>query len=402
MNRHRFMFATGIENSYPNIILPDGTRKRVDEMEKTGHYKYWKEDFALVKESGMDYLRYGPPYYRAHTGPGQYDWSFSDDAFKELERLKITTIVDLCHFGVPDWLGDFQNPDWPEHFAEYASEFAKRYPDLKYYTPVNEIFIAAMFSGQYGWWNECKSSDFTYVTALKNLCKANALAMLAIHKIKPDAIFVQSESSEYFHAEHPGVRPVADFLNRKRFLSLDLTYGHELDVTMYRYLMEHGMTEKEYNWFMEQQLKTKCNCIMGNDYYITNEHMVHENGSTSPSGEIFGYYVITHQYFRRYKLPVMHTETNITEPLSVHWLKKQWANVYRLRQDGVPIMGFTWYSLIDQVDWDSALRNDAGNVNSLGMYDLDRKIRPLGREYINLIKQWKHVLDEEGYGVPLL
>jgi beta-glucosidase/6-phospho-beta-glucosidase/beta-galactosidase len=120
------------------------------------------------------------------------------------------------------------------------------------------------------------------------------------------------------------------------------------------------------------------------------------------SGEVFGYYVITHQYFRRYKLPVMHTETNITEPLSVHWLKKQWANVYRLKQDGVPILGFTWYSLIDQVDWDSALRNDAGVVNSLGMYDLDRKIRPLGKEYINLIKQWKDVLDTEGFGVPLL
>ena len=45
----KFMFSTGIENSYPNIILPDGTRKRVDEMEKCGHYKYWETDFMLVK-----------------------------------------------------------------------------------------------------------------------------------------------------------------------------------------------------------------------------------------------------------------------------------------------------------------------------------------------------------------
>jgi len=39
------------------------------------------------------------------------------------------------------------------------SAFAKRYPYLQFYTTINEIFIAAMFSGQYGWWNECKS-DF--------------------------------------------------------------------------------------------------------------------------------------------------------------------------------------------------------------------------------------------------
>jgi beta-glucosidase/6-phospho-beta-glucosidase/beta-galactosidase len=402
MNKHRFMFTTGIENSYPNIVLPDGTTKRVDEMEKTGHYKYWKEDFALVRESGMEHLRYGPPYYKTHLGPGQYDWSFSDEVFAELKRLDITPIVDLCHFGVPDWIGDFQNPDWPQYFGEYAGAFAKRYPHLHFYTPVNEIFITAMFSGQYGWWNERLTSDRAYVTALKHLCKANILAMQAIHEVVPHSVFIQSESTEYFHAEHPGVRHISDFLNEKRFLSLDLTYGKSLDADMYKYLLENGMTDKEYTWFGEHRLKSKVNCVMGNDYYITNEHMVHEDGSTSPSGEIFGYYVITHQYFRRYKLPIMHTETNITEPLSVHWMKKQWANVYRLKQDGVPVIGFTWYSLIDQVDWDTALREDNGNVNSLGLYDLDRKIRPAGKEYINIIKQWKNVLRDESYGVPLI
>ena len=49
---------------------------------------------------------------------------------------------------------------------------------------------------------------------------------------------------------------------------------------------------------------------MGNDYYWTNEHHIDSKGRISNSGEIFGYYVITHQYYRRYRLPVMHTETN--------------------------------------------------------------------------------------------
>ena len=45
MSGNKFMFATGIENSYPTIQLPDGTTKRVDEMEKTGHYENWKTGF---------------------------------------------------------------------------------------------------------------------------------------------------------------------------------------------------------------------------------------------------------------------------------------------------------------------------------------------------------------------
>lgn len=401
MSKQQFMFATGIENSYPNITLPDGSRKRIDELEKTGHYKYWKEDFRLVKESGIEHLRYGPPYYSVHVGPGKYDWSFTDEVFNEMKELNITPIVDLCHFGVPDWIGDFQNTDWPYHFAEYAGAFAQRFPYLQLYTPVNEIFVAAMFSGQYGWWNEMRTDDHSFVTALKNLCKANMLAMQAIMKVQPEAYFIQSESSEYFHAENPEVRPLCDFLNHKRFISLDLTFGHPVDVTIYKYLLEHGMTDEEYTWFVNNHINSKGRCIMGNDYYITNEHMVHSNGSTSPAGEIFGYYIITHQYFRRYRLPVMHTETNIAEPFSVHWLKKQWANVYRLKQDGVPVIGFTWYSLIDQVDWDSALRNDAGIVNSLGMYDLNRRIRPVGHEYQNLISKWKQVIANESYDVHI-
>ena len=392
-----FMFATGIENSYPCIILPNGLRKRVDEMEKTGHYDHWETDFGLVKEMGIEYLRYGPPYYKTHLAPGKYDWAFTDMTFNRLKELAIVPLVDLCHFGIPDWMGDFQNPAFPVYFAEYASSFAKRFPYLKFYTPVNEIFIAAMFSGQYGWWNECLRSDKAFVTALKNICKANVMAMHAILEVQSEACFIQSESSEYFHALEPEALPLARFLNQKRFLSLDLTYGYPIQVAMYEYLRNNGMTKSEYRWFVDHQVKARC--IMGNDYYVTNEHLVHPDGSTQASGEIFGYYVITQQYYRRYKLPIMHTETNIKMPACSEWLIKQWANLHRLKQDGVPIIGFTWYSLLHQVDWDSALRNDNGNINELGLYDLNRKIMQVGRDYKALIRKWQPILNEEDFGM---
>jgi beta-glucosidase/6-phospho-beta-glucosidase/beta-galactosidase len=393
-----FMFATGIENSYPMIRLPNGEMKRIDEMDKCGHYQRWQDDFRLVKELGLEYLRYGAPYYKAHVGAGRYDWSFSDETFNALKQLGITPIADLCHFGVPDWLGDFQNPDFPTLFAEYAKAFAERYPWVRYYTPVNEIFIAATFSAQYGWWNERLASDRAFVNALKNLCKANVLAMRAILEVQPQAIFIQSESSEYFHAENPRCLYTANVLNEKRFLSLDLTYGYPLNVVMYEYLLDNGMTRDEYHWFLENHVKASC--VMGNDYYVTNEHLVHEDGTSSAAGEIFGYYVITHQYFERYRLPVMHTETNVQDAeRAPGWLRKEWANMLRLRQDGVPIIGFTWYSLTDQVDWDTALREDNGNVNPLGLYDLNRNIRPVGAAYSQLIANWREMLPTGSYSL---
>jgi beta-glucosidase/6-phospho-beta-glucosidase/beta-galactosidase len=393
------MFATGIENSYPVVRTPDGGRRRVDEMEKTDHYRRWREDFALVKELGINYLRYGPPYYTTHVGPGKYDWEFCDLTMNALKELEIVPIADLCHFGVPDWVGDFQNPDWPPLFAEYAGAFAERYPWVQLYTPINEIYIAATFSAQYGWWNESKSSDRDFVTALKHLCMANEMAMESISQKQSDTTFIQSESSEYFHPSRPESMEKAFFYNEKRFLALDLTYAYPITANMYEYLLDNGMTREEFHWFQNHHVKGKC--ILGNDYYVTNEHIVHRDGTTSPAGEVFGYYVITKQYYDRYHLPVMHTETNIAEPHSVSWLWKEWANMHRLQQDGVPIVGFTWYSLTDQVDWDTALREDNGNVNPLGLVDLDRQLRPVGAAYKELISQWKDIMPTESVNLQM-
>jgi len=393
---HQFLFATGIENSYPMVSAPGGGELRVDEMAKCGHYDLWKEDFQLVREVGLEYLRYGPPYYREHKGPGRYDWNFADRTFTELRRLEITPIVDLCHFGVPDWVGSFQNPDWPRLFAEYAGAFARRFPWARFYTPVNEIFVTATFSGEYGWWNERLRSDHAFVTALKHLAKANLLAAEAILESQPRAIFIQSESSEYFHATDPGSHGRAAMLNAKRFLSLDLSYGHDVRGIMYEYLMDNGMTRDEYHWFLDHSARLRPYCVMGNDYYVTNEHMVPHEGPVKPAGEIFGYYVITRQYYERYHLPVMHTETNLGDSeRAPAWLWKEWANMIRLKDDGVPIIGFTWYSLTDQMDWDTTLRENNGNVNPLGLYDLDRKIRPVGRAYKKLVSEWRNILPTE-------
>ena len=334
-----FIFATGIENSYPTI---QNGRVRVDEMAKCGHYEKWREDFACAAQLDIRFLRYGPPIHRTYLGVDRYDWSFADETFADLRTRGITPIVDLCHFGVPDWIGNFQNPDFPALFAEYASAFARRFPWVQLYTPVNEMYVCAMFSARYGWWNEQLHDDRSFVTALKLIVKANLLAMHAILAVRPDALFIQSESSEYFHAENPAAIKPAEVLNAERFLSLDLNYGRRVNSEMYEFLTDNGMTRAEYHYFLENHIKH--HCIMGNDYYVTNEHRVSADGNTRPAGEVFGYCEITRQYYERYRLPVMHTETNTWQgpqgDEAVYWLWKEWANVLRLlRTPGCPSSG---------------------------------------------------------------
>jgi len=378
-----FMFATGIENSYPKIA--GGVR--VDEMEKCGHYRLLRNDFAAVAELGIRYLRWGPALYRTFRGPGRFDSEWTDAALAEMRRLQIEPIVDLCHFGVPDWLGDFQNPEFPEFFAEYAAQFARRYPWIRLWTPINEPLITSLFSAKYGWWNERLTSDHAFVRATINICRATRLAMYAIRRVVPDAIFVQSESCEYTHPAGPSLRSDVDFLNERRFLPLDLIYGRPMSPVLADYVASNGARADDIAFFSEPL--RDFNCILGTDYYAQNEYMLSRDGTIAASGEVLGYHAIASHYYERYRLPLMHTETNISEELgSVQWLKKQFHSAQRLADDDIPVVGFTWYSLTDQMDWDTALRDDARRVNSVGLLDLERRPRPVAAEYRRLMTDW--------------
>jgi beta-glucosidase/6-phospho-beta-glucosidase/beta-galactosidase len=382
-----FMFATGIECSYPTI---DHGKTRRDMLAECDHYNRYKEDLGLVKEMGLKVLRYGLPYYKIQTAPGKYDWEFADLAMKEMKRLGITPILDLMHFGVPDWLENFQNPDLVTHFADYCEQVAKRYPWVRYYTPVNEIYVTARSSGKDGVWNEQLKSDKGFVTALKHCTAASIMGTQQIAKHRPDCVIVQSESAEFIHELRAERTPSIQLENKLRFTSLDLLYARHPEGEVVNYLYDNGMTRKEYDWFMAGEPPGYQ--VMGNDYYGRNEKIILPNGEVCTSMDVLGWASITHDYYQRYKKPVMHTETNVFEAeLAPTWLWKQWVNILRLRKEGVPVLGFTWYSLIDQLDWDTGLAKKDGKVNACGLFDLDRKPRPVAEAYKMLLKEYGQI-----------
>lgn len=382
-----FMFATGIECSNPTI---ENGRVRRDLLEECGHYERWREDLSLVHETGIKVLRDGLPIHKIFLGPGKYDWEFADLAMKEIKRLGITPILDLLHFGVPDWLGNFQNPELPVHFADYAEAVVTRYPWVRYFTPVNEIYVSARVSGKDGIWNEQLKSEKGFVTALKHLVAASIMANHRIAKRRPDCVIVQSESAEYVHQAKAAPDPKVTLDNNLRLLSLDLLYAHAPDANVMLCLLDNGLTREEYDWFMAGEPPGYQ--VMGNDYYGKNEHILLPDGTMTQGEDVLGWYKITRQYYDRYKKPVMHTETNHFDPaFAPTWLWKQWINVLQMRGDGVPVLGFTWYSLIDQVDWDIALAQKKGTVNPCGLYDLQRKPRPVAQAYRQLLEEFGQI-----------
>jgi len=386
-NSGNFMFATGIECSYPTI---DKGKTRRDLLKECKHYEYWKKDLALVKELGLNVLRYGLPYYSIHVAENKFDWTFADKVMNEMKHLKIIPILDLMHFGVPDWIGDYQNPELPIHFSNYAAAVAKRYPWVKFYTPINEIYVTAKMSAKEGLWNEQLKSDRAFVTALKNITAASIMATHQIADQRPDCVIVQSESAEYTHEAYVEKSPEIALSNKLRFLALDLLYAHPPDADVYIYLRKNGMTEKEYEWFMAGEPPGYQ--VMGNDYYGRNEKILLSNGERMDAPDVWGWYLMTKEYYNRYKKPVMHTETNtFDKDKAPSWLWKQWLNILRMREDGVPVLGFTWYSLIDQIDWDKGLAKKEGTVIECGLYGLNREPHPVADAYKMLLRDFGQI-----------
>jgi len=212
---------------------------------------------------------------------------------------------------------------------------------------------------------------------------AHELAVDAILAERPDAIFVQSESLEHFHPAGRAAEMRAERHNGFKYLSLDLTLGRELAPGMAGFLNENGVTSNDLSFFRERRAVGQR--WLGMDYYPTCEHRVSSTGRTTTRWNGHGFFSLASEYYARYGLPLFHCETNRVSALAVDWLAEQWGDILALRAANIPIHGFTWYSLTDQIDWQHALRVERNDLHPVGLYDLNRKIRPVGKAYRKLI-----------------
>jgi beta-glucosidase/6-phospho-beta-glucosidase/beta-galactosidase len=377
----RFLFATGIENSYP--LLPDGTRH--DQLDQCGHYDRWREDFGLAQSLGVDAIRYGPAWYRTNPAPGRFDWSSVDDQMAWLREIGLVPIADLCHFGVPDWIDGFRDPALPIHLADYARAFARRYPWVRYFTPVNEVFVAANFSSMVGWWNERATGTESFVRTLGNTSMAHERAVEAILAECPSAIIVQSESFERFAPadSSPGAIAQAQFWNDARFTALDLTLGYAPSPRMTELLVQSGMTTADLAFLRGKRAHGQR--WIGIDYYATSEQLVRADGRKQQSPDRVGLAGVVREYHARYGLPLFVSETSRTASQAIDWLSEQWEESMRLAALGLPVHGFTWFPLGDAIDWRHALRVKRGDVDQIGLYDLRREPHAVAAAYASLV-----------------
>jgi len=353
-----FLWATGIEDTFVPQARPG--HRPLDEYQLMGHYEHWREDLALARDLGVQAVRWGIPWYRVEPFPGEFDWSWTDQVIPYLvEELRINPILDLMHYGCPFWLRrEFASDDYPPAVAAYARAVAERYQGLvRWYTPLNEPIVNALFCGKKGLWPPYLRGDAGYLKVMLQLVRGIQRTVEAIKEVDPGALMVHVEATGLTRAARADLLALAVEDQRRGFLAYDLIAGRITpDHPLYTWLLRNGAGPDELAGIRRDAVPLD---VIGMNFYpqwSTQQVSVNRQGRLewrAVEQDGAGFVNLIEDYHKHYGVPILITETSAKGAVGVRarWLETSMAAIHRLRAAGVPVLGYTWFPLFTMIDW---------------------------------------------------
>lgn len=373
-----FWWCTGIEDTF--ISARSGrTGRRLDEYELTDHYGRWSEDLALMAGLGVGAARYGIPWYRINPAPGKWDWTLADRPLGRLLDLGIEPIIDLVHYGVPDWIeGAFADEAFPDRLAEYARRVAERYRGTIFaFTPLNEPRITAWYAGRLGWWPPNFRSWRGFAGVLASIARGIALASAEIRSAHPWNLIVHADGADNYRTDDAALASEVLLRQEMVYLPLGLVSGQIGEGTlMARWLMAHHVADETLEWHRSHPEPPD---ILGLNVYpmFSNKVLRRASGRLRLTSVVKRDGLMTDAVTaarQRWNGPLMITETATRGSVRRRqgWLEQSVSEVKGLREAGCPVIGYTWWPMISHVAW--AYREGGREVGDylekMGLWDL--------------------------------
>lgn len=365
-----FTWLLGIEDTC--VYAADGGEP-LDEHVLTDHSTLWRADLTAARELGATAVRYGMSWPLVHTAPGKFDWTLLDQIIAyAVDDLDLNLVADLVHYGTPSWLtGSFADPGYPAAIEDFASALAARYRGkLHAYTPLNEPVTTASFCGLRGVWPPKLTGWQGWTTVAVPIAEGMVRAARAIRRADPDALIVHVEAATQVHTTDDHHTDHVALLRDIGWLPTDLTMGTvDHHHPMHGWLLEHGATEAQLEWLAQHPTPPD---LIGVNYYpdLTPRRVVTVDEApiqVAYNAGVDGLRYVLSAFWTRYELPIAVTETSVEgdDETRSSWLRDSAAAVLDLREQGADIRGYTWWPLMDFVDWSYAA--DGANVEEFAV-----------------------------------
>lgn len=407
LRKSAFRWAVGIESScIPHLSI--------SQYEWTQHERFWREDFLRVAQDlGCHWMRYSLPWHTVEPKAGVFNWKWADERISFARELGIELILDLVHFGTPTWLPDsFGDPDFPHAMERYTKAFARQYNGIVHSVcPINEPLITALFCGDVGLWPPHGRNLKVYMTVLSRIAQALSRSIRVLRELAPQTEVVVCDALEYPTIAPNSAETVSQELFsamekdlelrlNRRHIVLDLATGKVDEYhPLFAWLETNGFPRIDMNWFLRNRVQFD---LLGLDYYSHSEMELyacskHQFRQRVPE-TLAGLRRSVRDYWERYRKPMMITETshpgNVDEKRA--WFKQTVSDVRELRSEGIPILGYTWWPLLDHLDWDGALLHQIGKIHHVGVFCLERDNGDLLRKATAFTNEYRVALAQGG------
>jgi beta-glucosidase len=337
------------EKTKPGVV-PSGEACR--------HYQRFREDFDLAKSLGHNSHRLSLEWSRIQPEPGKFSEEQISHYIRVIDYLRslgIEPVVTLHHFTNPVWLsaiGGWENPEAIQYFSDYVGKMVGVISGkVKYWVTINEPMVYAYYSYLTGDWPPQKKSPSIANKVVNNMIEAHTRTYRLIHS---------------FYQKNKLIAPsVSIAQNMIAFVPCRKSLRNNLAVYL---------RNKLFNFRLIERLsREKCLDFIGVNYYT--RHLVDTRGwsfeellgntcakkhDTLPKNslgwEIYpqGLYDLL-AVLKKYKLPVFILENGICcddDQLRWEYIRKHLKKVHEAMGLGVKVIGYLYWSLLDNFEWD--------------------------------------------------
>lgn len=336
------------------------------------HFSRYEEDFDLLRKLNLNTYRFSIEWSRVEPEEGRWDAAAIEhyrQYLKAMQARDITPVVTLFHFTLPVWfsdLGGFEKRRNLKYFQRFVEKIiAELGQHFKYVITINEPTIYADESYRYGHWPPSVQSPRRTFAVIENLILAHNKA----------ARYIRGQSRKYqvsmaYHVSHVYAGDDA------RLTEVSAKY----------------MDFRQNHYVLKRTVKT-CNFI-GLNYYASDRVYGYRKHNPNDQVSDLGWdmqpsdirYVLE-DLSDRYNKPILITENGLADGEDNYrqwWLMETIRAMHRAMQNGVRLLGYIHWSLLDNFEWDKGFWPKFGLI-SVNRNTMERTIRPSARGLARVI-----------------
>ncbi len=379
------------------------------------HYHHYKEDVALMKEIGLKSYRFSVSWPRVIPEEGKVNekgLAFYSDLVDELLAVGIVPMVTLFHWNLPMWAHEKGGWTWDgisDAFADYVKIVVDALSDrVQYWMTVNEpqCFIGAGYLGG-------AHAPFLQVIdkvpeLTKNTLYAHGKAVSAIRAhAKKSPLIGFAPTGSYFTPDNDS--PEAIEAARSATYEETMPFGCSwwMDPVLLGTIpagLKSILTEEDMK-IIYRPLD-----FCGFNLYNSNNYNDPYDGSPNPkiySGmprTAMGWpitpealYWIPRFHYERYHLPILITENGMAnidfvmsdgkvhDPQRIDYMRRYIKEVKRAIDDGIPVIGYQYWSLMDNFEWAEGYDKRFGLIH-VDYQTLKRTLKDSAHFYAEIIR----------------